>query len=167
MDPEVYERLTSTIRRDCLVLESFKIMDYSLLVGIHRPGKGTGSLPVTIISSPAPANVLGVGPVDEEAPARERHVSADGGFRSVHQFSVRAPDKDSAIGVLAAAETPSGAATAADTTAAPAVPPAGTFSAPPAAAAFGTSSAHTADPAADGDLAAATSSQLPQPLAKG
>eukprot|EP00051_Salpingoeca_urceolata_P005210 m.71236 g.71236 ORF g.71236 m.71236 type:complete len:961 (+) comp14148_c1_seq1:899-3781(+) len=36
MDPDTYERLSSTIRRDCTVLESFKIMDYSLLVGVHN-----------------------------------------------------------------------------------------------------------------------------------
>lgn len=38
MEPEMYEKLSNTIRRDAMVLESFKIMDYSLLVGLHRPG---------------------------------------------------------------------------------------------------------------------------------
>ncbi|KAJ1360714.1 hypothetical protein KIN20_019755 [Parelaphostrongylus tenuis] len=36
MDPSSYDSLIRTISRDCLVLESFKIMDYSLLVGIHN-----------------------------------------------------------------------------------------------------------------------------------
>lgn len=36
MDPVSYDSLIRTISRDCLVLESFKIMDYSLLVGIHN-----------------------------------------------------------------------------------------------------------------------------------
>ncbi|KAK6057841.1 1-phosphatidylinositol-4-phosphate 5-kinase [Cooperia oncophora] len=36
MDPISYDSLIRTISRDCLVLESFKIMDYSLLVGIHN-----------------------------------------------------------------------------------------------------------------------------------
>ncbi|VDK64713.1 unnamed protein product, partial [Cylicostephanus goldi] len=36
MDPVSYDSLLRTISRDCLVLESFKIMDYSLLVGIHN-----------------------------------------------------------------------------------------------------------------------------------
>ncbi|KAE9413453.1 hypothetical protein Angca_009371, partial [Angiostrongylus cantonensis] len=36
MDAVSYDSLIRTISRDCLVLESFKIMDYSLLVGIHN-----------------------------------------------------------------------------------------------------------------------------------
>lgn len=34
-DPETYNALIKTLQRDCRVLESFKIMDYSLLLGIH------------------------------------------------------------------------------------------------------------------------------------
>lgn len=36
LEPSAYDALTKTLSRDCLVLESFKIMDYSLLVGIHN-----------------------------------------------------------------------------------------------------------------------------------
>uniref|UniRef100_A0A915PT80 PIPK domain-containing protein n=1 Tax=Setaria digitata TaxID=48799 RepID=A0A915PT80_9BILA len=36
LDMGVYDAIMKTISRDCLVLESFKIMDYSLLVGIHN-----------------------------------------------------------------------------------------------------------------------------------
>lgn len=36
LEPDTYYALTKTISRDCRVLESFKIMDYSLLVGIHN-----------------------------------------------------------------------------------------------------------------------------------
>ncbi|XP_063041902.1 phosphatidylinositol 4-phosphate 5-kinase type-1 alpha-like isoform X2 [Engraulis encrasicolus] len=36
VDPDHYSALCRTITRDCLLLESFKIMDYSLLVGIHQ-----------------------------------------------------------------------------------------------------------------------------------
>ncbi|XP_054722009.1 phosphatidylinositol 4-phosphate 5-kinase type-1 alpha-like [Uloborus diversus] len=36
LEPDTYKALTNTIHRDCRVLESFKIMDYSLLVGIHN-----------------------------------------------------------------------------------------------------------------------------------
>ena len=36
LDAEKYEALKMTIERDCRVLESFKIMDYSLLLGIHN-----------------------------------------------------------------------------------------------------------------------------------
>ncbi|XP_048360032.1 phosphatidylinositol 4-phosphate 5-kinase type-1 beta isoform X3 [Sphaerodactylus townsendi] len=34
-DSETYTALMKTLQRDCRVLESFKIMDYSLLLGIH------------------------------------------------------------------------------------------------------------------------------------
>ena len=34
--PEKYEALVRTVDRDCKVLQSFGIMDYSLLVGIHN-----------------------------------------------------------------------------------------------------------------------------------
>uniref|UniRef100_A0A3Q2CTA6 Phosphatidylinositol-4-phosphate 5-kinase, type I, beta b n=1 Tax=Cyprinodon variegatus TaxID=28743 RepID=A0A3Q2CTA6_CYPVA len=34
-DTETYNNLMKTLQRDCRVLESFKIMDYSLLLGIH------------------------------------------------------------------------------------------------------------------------------------
>jgi len=36
LEPDTYTALISTMRRDCRVLESFKIMDYSLLLGIHN-----------------------------------------------------------------------------------------------------------------------------------
>ncbi|KAG9471001.1 phosphatidylinositol 4-phosphate 5-kinase type-1 alpha isoform X2 [Eleutherodactylus coqui] len=36
LDPDMYSALCKTIQRDCLVLQSFKIMDYSLLVGLHN-----------------------------------------------------------------------------------------------------------------------------------
>ncbi|KAK4336701.1 hypothetical protein RND71_043447 [Anisodus tanguticus] len=36
LEAETYIALMKTINRDCRVLESFKIMDYSLLVGIHN-----------------------------------------------------------------------------------------------------------------------------------
>ncbi|XP_017051610.1 phosphatidylinositol 4-phosphate 5-kinase type-1 alpha [Drosophila ficusphila] len=36
LETDKYNALMSTIKRDCMVLESFQIMDYSLLVGIHN-----------------------------------------------------------------------------------------------------------------------------------
>ncbi|XP_032387447.1 phosphatidylinositol 4-phosphate 5-kinase type-1 gamma isoform X2 [Etheostoma spectabile] len=36
MDHDTYSALVKTLQRDCLVLESFKIMDYSLLLGVHN-----------------------------------------------------------------------------------------------------------------------------------
>ncbi|XP_056618226.1 phosphatidylinositol 4-phosphate 5-kinase type-1 alpha isoform X1 [Triplophysa dalaica] len=41
LEPENYSALCKTIQRDCLLLQSFKIMDYSLLVGIHNPNQAT------------------------------------------------------------------------------------------------------------------------------
>lgn len=36
LEADTYNALEKTIIRDCRVLESFKIMDYSLLVGVHN-----------------------------------------------------------------------------------------------------------------------------------
>lgn len=36
LEADTYNALEKTITRDCRVLESFKIMDYSLLVGVHN-----------------------------------------------------------------------------------------------------------------------------------
>ena len=36
LEPETYTALMSTIERDCRVLESFDIMDYSLLLAVHN-----------------------------------------------------------------------------------------------------------------------------------
>lgn len=36
LEADTHSALIKTIQRDCRVLESFKIMDYSLLVGVHN-----------------------------------------------------------------------------------------------------------------------------------
>ena len=36
LQSDIYTSLMTSIERDCRVLESFKIMDYSLLIGIHN-----------------------------------------------------------------------------------------------------------------------------------
>jgi len=36
LEAETYNALITTMRRDCRVLESFRIMDYSLLIGVHN-----------------------------------------------------------------------------------------------------------------------------------
>lgn len=36
LEADTYHALIRTIQRDCTVLESFKTMDYSLLVGVHN-----------------------------------------------------------------------------------------------------------------------------------
>jgi 1-phosphatidylinositol-4-phosphate 5-kinase len=43
MDAHIYDILVDVIKRDCLVLESFKIMDYSLLMGVHNIDQATSS----------------------------------------------------------------------------------------------------------------------------
>ena len=35
LEPATYDSLMKTIKRDCTVLESFNIMDYSFLIGLH------------------------------------------------------------------------------------------------------------------------------------
>ena len=49
LQSDLYDKLVNTIERDCRVLESLEIMDYSLLLGIHN------------ITQVAPADSLGVG----------------------------------------------------------------------------------------------------------
>ncbi|XP_063068803.1 phosphatidylinositol-4-phosphate 5-kinase, type I, beta a isoform X2 [Engraulis encrasicolus] len=39
-DPDTHSALMKTLQRDCRVLESFKIMDYSLLLGVHVLERG-------------------------------------------------------------------------------------------------------------------------------
>ncbi|CAF0777015.1 unnamed protein product [Adineta steineri] len=36
LDTETYNALAKTVQRDCRVLESFRIMDYSFLIGVHQ-----------------------------------------------------------------------------------------------------------------------------------
>ncbi|XP_026999816.1 phosphatidylinositol-4-phosphate 5-kinase, type I, alpha, a [Tachysurus fulvidraco] len=42
LETDHYNALCKTIQRDCLLLQSFKIMDYSLLVGIHNVDRVSG-----------------------------------------------------------------------------------------------------------------------------
>ncbi|XP_023657137.1 phosphatidylinositol 4-phosphate 5-kinase type-1 alpha-like isoform X2 [Paramormyrops kingsleyae] len=57
LEQDTYNALCKTIQRDCLLLQSFKIMDYSLLMGIHnvdqayRERAGEGAGPEGAISS--------------------------------------------------------------------------------------------------------------------
>ncbi|XP_052267877.1 phosphatidylinositol 4-phosphate 5-kinase type-1 alpha-like isoform X4 [Dreissena polymorpha] len=60
LEKDTYDALVKTIQRDCRVLESFKIMDYSLLVGIHNldmakkeKESGTSNLNATTTSTGA------------------------------------------------------------------------------------------------------------------
>uniref|UniRef100_A0A3Q3WMS5 PIPK domain-containing protein n=1 Tax=Mola mola TaxID=94237 RepID=A0A3Q3WMS5_MOLML len=63
LDQDTYSALVKTLQRDCLVLESFKIMDYSLLLGIHN--KSQAEREHQSVGSPA-------GGGDEKRPAAQR-----------------------------------------------------------------------------------------------
>ncbi|KAL7884716.1 hypothetical protein AOLI_G00074860 [Acnodon oligacanthus] len=75
-DTETYNALIKTLQRDCRVLESFKIMDYSLLLGVHvldqnhRDGNvsgGDGKRPVgqRVLYSTAMESIQGDGKAAE------------------------------------------------------------------------------------------------------
>lgn len=49
MEADTYNALVKTIQRDCRVLESFKIMDYSLLVGVHNLDQAQRDKAVSVI----------------------------------------------------------------------------------------------------------------------
>ena len=36
LTPDMHSKLTTTLNRDCMVLESFDIMDYSMLLAVHN-----------------------------------------------------------------------------------------------------------------------------------
>lgn len=50
LEADTYGALVKTIQRDCRVLESFKIMDYSLLVGIHNLDQAAKEKAVNIMT---------------------------------------------------------------------------------------------------------------------
>ncbi|XP_011480347.1 phosphatidylinositol 4-phosphate 5-kinase type-1 beta isoform X2 [Oryzias latipes] len=66
-DPETHNALMKTLQRDCRVLESFKIMDYSLLLGIHvldkkpltRAGRGDSKKGQKVLYSTALESIQG------------------------------------------------------------------------------------------------------------
>lgn len=46
LDERYYDNIISSLKRDCLILQSFGIMDYSLLVGIHNLEKEKNNLAI-------------------------------------------------------------------------------------------------------------------------
>ncbi|XP_045442957.1 phosphatidylinositol 4-phosphate 5-kinase type-1 alpha isoform X2 [Pipistrellus kuhlii] len=64
LDADMYNALCKTLQRDCLVLQSFKIMDYSLLMSIHnidhaqREPSGHDTLYSIDTRKPAPQKAL-------------------------------------------------------------------------------------------------------------
>ncbi|VDK78763.1 unnamed protein product [Litomosoides sigmodontis] len=56
LDVGVHDAIMKTISRDCLVLESFKIMDYSLLVGIHNKSTAKSAVDAVDGGEPSTSN---------------------------------------------------------------------------------------------------------------
>ncbi|XP_067832039.1 phosphatidylinositol 4-phosphate 5-kinase type-1 alpha-like isoform X3 [Heptranchias perlo] len=68
LDSDMHSALCKTIQRDCLVLQSFKIMDYSLLVGVHNMDIASRER-----GTEAPqGGTDGLGPLDARRPAGQR-----------------------------------------------------------------------------------------------
>ncbi|XP_020619470.1 phosphatidylinositol 4-phosphate 5-kinase type-1 alpha-like isoform X2 [Orbicella faveolata] len=55
LEPETYNAVMRTIQKDCRVLQSFKIMDYSLLLAIHKVEETSGGVPRYKRSNSEPA----------------------------------------------------------------------------------------------------------------
>ena len=64
LSPEMHDKLINTLRRDCTVLESFDIMDYSLLLAVHnvseeyRQRKEKHDIPVETHDIPVETHVV-------------------------------------------------------------------------------------------------------------
>ncbi|KAL6590098.1 hypothetical protein ACP70R_050172 [Stipagrostis hirtigluma subsp. patula] len=79
LEPDMYNALCKTLERDCRVLESFKIMDYSLLIGVHKPNQ------LTTIESNEPSTSNGLVQTTQEA---ESSCSATNKKRNFYHTSV-------------------------------------------------------------------------------
>ena len=58
--PEKFEALERTVDRDCKVLQSFGIMDYSLLVGIHNMDAARREVSPAVLKAIKEIQVLGI-----------------------------------------------------------------------------------------------------------
>lgn len=58
LQPELYDNLITSIQRDCLVLESYKIMDYSLLIGVHNLDQATKEAQMSELDSAPPSDLV-------------------------------------------------------------------------------------------------------------
>ncbi|XP_056322683.1 phosphatidylinositol-4-phosphate 5-kinase, type I, beta a isoform X1 [Danio aesculapii] len=91
-DADTYNALMKTLQRDCRVLESFKIMDYSLLLGIHvldrrirRGGRGDSRRQGTqkVLYSTARESIQGDGKAPE--PVADADDDTLGGIPAKHK----------------------------------------------------------------------------------
>ena len=64
LSDSIYQSLENSIQRDCRVLETFKIMDYSLLIGIHNVDHASRE---DLASNNLTSNLTGVGISDGES----------------------------------------------------------------------------------------------------
>lgn len=92
LERDTYEALIKTLQRDCRVLESFKIMDYSLLVGVYnldvaaRDKQGKTTLSTENRGSTGPVETI-VTP-SEKRPARATSLSRGKSFKTrIGQYS--------------------------------------------------------------------------------
>lgn len=102
LEAETYNALVKTIQRDCRVLESFKIMDYSLLVGIYnldqakKDREEARRSQLAAIGEEA-ASVAAAGASSQNPPSSPRHkymvsdnsVDVDGDLPSTDSFGER------------------------------------------------------------------------------
>uniref|UniRef100_S4RQI0 Phosphatidylinositol-4-phosphate 5-kinase, type I, alpha, b n=1 Tax=Petromyzon marinus TaxID=7757 RepID=S4RQI0_PETMA len=68
LDSDTYNAMSKTLQRDCLVLESFKIMDYSLLIGVHNLDQSQRERDAEGLVMPG----FGLGALDPRRPSRAR-----------------------------------------------------------------------------------------------
>ncbi len=101
LESETYNALISTLRRDCRVLESFLIMDYSLLLGIHNLDQSAREEAEASAASAsggdggaaAAAAAAAAGASPSAAAARKIHFSAAGGGGGRQSLQDRAGKK--------------------------------------------------------------------------
>ncbi len=78
LQPELYDNLLNSIQRDCRVLESFKIMDYSLLIGIHNLDQAAKENVEAMTESGSEDGSLDVAPTFRKTPLKPQNSVAVG-----------------------------------------------------------------------------------------
>lgn len=98
LEPDTYNAVMKTIQRDCRVLESFKIMDYSMLVGIHNLDEAAkenatvstpGEKPETPLDKTPPSPVDPPTPLTPQGTSQVPPIGEGGKPKLMHKRSVR------------------------------------------------------------------------------
>ncbi|XP_076439316.1 phosphatidylinositol 4-phosphate 5-kinase type-1 alpha-like isoform X2 [Babylonia areolata] len=89
LERDTYEALIKTLQRDCRVLESFKIMDYSLLVGVYNLDQATREKNASGQDGTEGTNIPeSAGGVGERAPNRSSSLTRGKSFKTrIGQYS--------------------------------------------------------------------------------